>query len=64
MKNEQMEKRILEALQKQEPLPPITTPLGGGYYYKCHWLTCGETVNKFMDYCPKCGQRIQWEYER
>lgn len=60
MKNELTEKRIVEALQKQEPLSPITVSLGGGYYYQCHWLACGETVNKFMEYCPRCGQRIDW----
>lgn len=60
MKNELTEKRIVEALQKQEPLSPITVSLGGGYYYRCHWLSCGETVNKYMDYCPKCGQKIEW----
>ena len=60
MKNELTEKRIVEALQKQEPLLPITVSLGGGYYYTCHWYKCGETVNRFMEYCPRCGQRIDW----
>jgi hypothetical protein len=63
MRNELTEKRIVEALQKQEPLPPDKHELGGGYYYTCYWLACGETVNRFMDYCPKCGQRILWEYD-
>lgn len=60
MRNKAMEERILEALQKQEPLPPIEHELGGSPYYTCHWLNCSETVNRFMDYCPKCGQRIDW----
>ena len=60
MKNESMEAKIREALQRQEPLPPVIHELGGGFYYQCHWLGCGETVNKFMNYCPKCGQKIQW----
>ena len=61
MKNENMETKIREALQRQDPLPPVIHELGGGYYYTCHWLKCGETLNRFMEYCPKCGQRILWE---
>ena len=61
MKNESMEAKIWEALQRQEPLPPVIHELGGGFYYQCHWLGCGETVNKFMNYCPKCGQKIDWK---
>ena len=60
MQNVKIEERILEALRQQEPLPPIKHELGGGYYYTCHWLKCGETVNRFMEYCSKCGQRIDW----
>lgn len=60
MRNIRTEERILEALQKQEPLPPIVHELGGGIYYACHWLKCGETLNRFMEYCPKCGQKIDW----
>ena len=60
MKNEITEARILDALRQQEPLPPVRHELGGGFYYQCHWIACGETVNKFMDYCPRCGQRIDW----
>lgn len=63
MKNELTEQRIIDALRKQEPLPPDRHELGGGIYYTCYWLICGETVTKWMDYCPKCGQRIQWEYD-
>ena len=62
MQNRITEDRILEALRRMEPLPPIKHELGGGEYYTCHWLECCETVNKFMEWCPKCGQKILWEY--
>lgn len=61
MKNESMEAKIREALQRQEALPPVIHELGGGYYYTCHWLACNRDVNKWMDFCPGCGQRIDWE---
>lgn len=61
MQNEKIEERIINALRQQQPLAPVRHELGGGYYYQCHWLACGETVNKFMEYCPRCGQRIGWE---
>ena len=64
MRNEKAEARILEALQKQEPLAPIEHELGGDTYYTCHWLNCGETLNRFMDYCPRCGQRIDWSMDK
>ena len=55
------EETIVNALRKQEPMEPKKHELGGDYYYKCHWLSCGEDINKFMNYCPKCGQKIKWE---
>lgn len=63
MKNEIMEERIINALQKQEALPPVRHELGGGFYYKCHWLACDRDINTSMDYCPGCGQKIQWGEE-
>lgn len=60
MKNTVIEDRIVEAMAKQEPHTPRRIELGGGYYYKCHWLSCDETINKFMNYCPKCGFKIDW----
>lgn len=55
-----MEERILLALQQQQPLPPVIHELGGGIYYKCHWFKCNTDINKFMNYCPGCGQKIDW----
>lgn len=60
MQNEKIEERIINALRQQQPLAPVRHELGGGYYYTCHWYKCNETVNRFMDYCPGCGQRIDW----
>ena len=61
MDNRVIEERIINALRQQEPMEPRKQELGGGFYYKCHWLSCDGDVNKFMDFCPKCGQRILWE---
>lgn len=51
----------LEAEQKAIPKPPNTHELGGDIYYTCYWLSCGESLYKWYDYCPRCGQRILWE---
>lgn len=56
--------KISDALQKQEPLPPQKQELGGDYYYKCYWMTCGNTVYPYQNYCDKCGQKILWDRER
>jgi len=60
IKNAKIEDKIMIALEKQQPKQPIRYELGGGYYYTCHWYRCNETVKRFMDYCPRCGQRIDW----
>ena len=60
MKNDKTEKRIVEALQKQEPHIPRQIELGGGFYYKCYWLSCGCDLARWMDYCPKCGCKVDW----
>lgn len=61
--NELTEKRIVEALTKQIPMKPITHELGGGVYFTCHWVACGETLYRWMNYCPLCGSRILWDDE-
>jgi len=58
--NELTEKRIVEALTKQEPMRPVVHELGGGVYFTCHWVSCGETLYRWMNYCPMCGNRIDW----
>jgi hypothetical protein len=56
-------KEITEALAKQIPRPPVINELGGGIYYTCYWIYCGESLKRWYDYCPHCGQRILWEGE-
>ena len=62
--NAKIEERIIDAMTKQDPKDPIVHELGGGFYYSCHWLTCGATISRWMNYCPECGQRIDWSVER
>lgn len=61
--NELTEKRIVDALTKQEPMKPMVHELGGGIYFTCYWASCGETLYRWMNYCPKCGNRILWNDE-
>lgn len=50
-----------EAINNAIPRSPRAHELGGDIYYTCYWLKCGETVTKWYNYCPKCGQKIDWE---
>ena len=59
--NELSDEQKIEALMKATPLPPRKHELGGGYYYKCHWLECDADVKTWQNYCDQCGQRILWE---
>lgn len=59
-KNAKIEERIIKAMARQEPKKPDMSELGGGYYYSCFWATCNTTLEKWMNYCPVCGQRIDW----
>ena len=52
-----------DALMNAVPQKPNKHELGGGIYYTCHWVSCNETLNKWYNYCPKCGNRIDWGYE-
>ncbi len=63
MQNQVVEQRILEAMAKQEPKQPRVIELGGGYYYKCHWISCDNDIKRIDNYCSKCGQMILWEGE-
>lgn len=55
------EKERINAVMNAIPQQPEVHELGGGIYYTCHWLNCGETITKWYNYCPKCGQKIDWE---
>jgi hypothetical protein len=39
--------QIISAVDKQIPKPPH--------------MACGHTVDRSMNYCPLCGQRLKWE---
>jgi len=53
----------LKAIQNAHPEPPVKQELGGGFYYKCHWIACGESLKRWWAYCPICGQKILWDEE-
>lgn len=55
------DQKIIAALDNATPQTPRVHELGGGIYYTCHWLECGETITKWNNYCPNCGQKIDWE---
>lgn len=52
---------IEKAIQNATPQKPIKHELGGGYYYTCPWLKCGNTVHKYDRYCSQCGQRLSFD---
>lgn len=54
------EQRI-DAIMKAVPQKPRIYELGGDYYYKCPWMACDENITKWYNYCPKCGQKLDWE---
>lgn len=51
----------IDALENAKPKPPRIYELGGDYYYRCYWIACDELLTKWNNYCPKCGQKIDWE---
>jgi len=57
------EKERSAALLNYTPKKPRKQELGGDFYYKCHWISCNEDITKWFNYCPKCGQRIDWSDE-
>lgn len=54
-------KERARAIQNAIPQKPIRVELGGGYYYKCHWIKCDTTLYKWYRYCPGCGNKILWD---
>lgn len=58
-------KIAIEALEKQIPKEPIEKEVIGvsmsGYKYKGQCPKCSSTVLQYVgNYCPKCGQAIDW----
>ena len=56
-----MTKFEIKAIQNAKPQKPQVVELCGGYYYKCHWISCNEDLKKWYNYCPNCGNRIDWK---
>ena len=52
-----------KALENAKPRPPRKMELGGDYYFKCYWMDCDTDIKGWYDYCPKCGQKIDWREE-
>ena len=58
---------IKELVDYQKPMKPILIGDYGKIYYEL-WL-CPNCLNKYPSetgeykYCPKCGQRIDWDME-
>ena len=61
MDEREREDLIIEALQKQTPLPAQKHELGGDYYYRCYWVSCNADVKSYDRYCPMCGQRLLFD---
>ena len=51
---------IQAAMLNSVPQKPLKVELGGGIYYKCKWLSCGETLHRWDRYCPGCGNKLDW----
>lgn len=52
----------IEALEKQIPKKPIITKFDNG----AEIINCGKCymcahITRAVDYCPHCGQKIDWE---
>lgn len=45
-------------IERENPVKAIREELGGGYYYRCPWLTCNKIVRSEYDYCPYCGTKL------
>lgn len=52
--------RALDDWDRKEPMKPIREELGGDYYFKCPWLSCGKVVKYEDNFCPSCGTRFDW----
>lgn len=44
------------------PKMVVKEELGGDFFYRCPWITCNKVVRSDMNYCPNCGQRLEFEY--
>ena len=49
----------LEAMNKQDPMKPTPERTRYGMVYDCNVCNCG--LEPHNNYCPSCGQKIDWE---
>lgn len=55
---------VRKCVEKQIPLQPImtTNPLSKIDLFDCNY--CGHIIDKTYNYCPCCGQRIEWDEDK
>lgn len=46
---------------RNTPQKAIREELGGGYYYRCPWLSCDKVLRSDWLYCPYCGTRVYFD---
>ena len=52
---------IEEMKIRNTPKLAIKEELGGGYYYRCPWISCNKVVSSDWLFCPFCGQKIVFD---
>jgi uncharacterized paraquat-inducible protein A len=57
----QMKNKIVEAIEKQIPLKPIYKKAFNDSMTMPHCAECHKILEGFIYYCPRCGQKIDWE---
>ena len=56
-----MKNRIVEAIEKQIPLKPIYKKAFNNSMTMPHCAECHKILEGIIYYCPRCGQKIDWE---
>ena len=50
---------LQELVAKETPMKPLEDNYLGEFMCKC-----GSPIIKDQKYCPNCGQKLNWSYER
>ena len=53
--------KIHEDYARLYPMKVIKEELGGWYFYKCPNLTCNKEIKSEYEYCPYCGQKLEFD---
>ena len=53
---------IEEMKIKYTPKNVVTEELGGGYFYRCPWISCNTIVKSEDNYCRNCGQKLSFPF--